>query len=207
MYKFHSEVIGVFFLTLAVGLSTNFLAIGFILAALIYVGSDYSGSHYNPAVSLAVWISEEISTNQFIKYLAAQFLGAVLGTLFVWWLAGTTFASQPSQSTGMAEFIAVEIFFSLLFVLVFLFMMYPNRKRKNPVYGLVIGLVFAACYIVTDPISGAGLNPALSAGFILMDTINHGYSYYNTAIYLLAPLIGGLGAAFLYKKLFILPVK
>ena len=201
MPKFYSELIGVFFLTLTIGLTSSPVAVGLILAALVYFAADISGSHFNPAISLASWISDEISTNQFIRYLSAQFLGAITAAFLVWWLRGTTHTSQPGQATSTFEFIAVEFVFSVLFVLIFLFMMYPVRKRRNPVFGLVIGLAFAGCYMISEPITGTGLNPVLATAFIITDTINHGYSYYYLPVYVLAPLLGGLGAVTIYKKL------
>lgn len=201
MYKIQSELLGAFFLTVVIGLTSNFLAIGLILVALIYLGSGFSGSHYNPAVTIGAWISEEISTKQCIRYIFAQFIGAVLGSLLVWWIAETTFAPEPARSTSVIEFAVLEVLFSLLFVLVFLVMMFPEKKRKNPVYGIVIGLTLTACYMIADPITGTGLNPAISAAYILLDTINHGYSYYNTAVYILAPLVGGVGAAAIFRKM------
>jgi glycerol uptake facilitator-like aquaporin len=201
MSKFYSEFIGVFFLIVAIGLTANVIAVGIILAALVYFASDLSGGHFNPAISIAAWIADEINTKQFIRYISAQCLGALLGSFLVWWLSGTTYSIQPDQSTSTVAFITVEFLFTLLFVLVFLFMMYPVRKRRNPAYGLVVGFTFAACLVITDPITGTGLNPVLSAAFIFTDFINHGYSYYYLLVYILSPLLGGLGAVYIYKKL------
>lgn len=201
MAKFYSELIGVFFLTITIGLTASPIATGLILAALIYFAQDISGSHFNPAISLAAWIGDEISTKQLIRYLFAQFSGAIVGAFFVWWLMGSTHTNQPNQSTSTFEFIAVEFTFTMLFVLIFLYMMYPIRKRRNPVFGLVIGLTFAGCYIITEPISGTGLNPVTATAFIISDTLNNGYSYYFLPTYILAPLLGGLGAIFIYKKM------
>jgi len=201
MLKFSAELFGSLFLTLAVGLSGNPMAAGLILAALIYLFSDISGSHFNPAVSLAAWITGKISPDQLLFYVTAQLIGAVFGAFLVWQISGISHVASPSHSTGTYEFIAVELLFSFLFVLLFLFMVYPSKKQRNPVFGLMIGLTFYGSYMIAEPISGTGLNPALTSAFVLIDFLNNGFSYYYLPIYIFAPLLGGLAASFIYKKL------
>ncbi len=50
------------------------LAIGFALAILVYAGSHISGSHYNPAVTLAVWLRGKMPTADVIPYWLVQML-------------------------------------------------------------------------------------------------------------------------------------
>jgi glycerol uptake facilitator-like aquaporin len=201
MLKFSAELIGSLFLTLAIGLSGNPVAAGLILAALIYLFSDISGSHFNPAISLAAWVSGKISLDQLLFYLAAQLIGAFFGAFLVWQISGITHVVNSSPSTGTYEFVVVEFLFSFLFVLIFLFMVYPAKKQRNPVFGLMIGLTFYGCYIIAEPISGTGLNPSLTSAFVLVDTFNNGISYFYLPIYILAPLLGGLAASYVYKKM------
>lgn len=201
MLKYNAELFGSLFLTIAIGLSGNPLAVGSILAALVYLFSDLSGSHFNPAVSLAAWVTGKLTIQEMLGYIFSQISGAIAGAFIVWRISDSTHTARPSQSTGTIEFIAVELIFSLIFVLIFLYMIYPDKKRRNPVYGIMIGLTFAAAYIIAEPISGTGLNPATTAAFILADTLNNGYSHYYLPIYILAPLVGGLAASAIYKKL------
>lgn len=200
MPKFYAELIGTLFLTTIAGVTSEPLAVGLLLGSMVYVAVTVSDAHFNPAVSLAAWMLKEITLSEFLRNLTAQFAGAVAGAAIVWWLSGTTYTTEPAQSTHTFDFIAVELLFSSLFVLVFLVMMYP-QKRKNPVFGLVIGLAFAGCYMVSQPISGTGLNPALNTGYILLDWINSGYSYYYLPVYILAPITGGVGAVLAYRRL------
>ncbi|MEX0906591.1 MAG: aquaporin [Balneolaceae bacterium] len=200
MPKFFTEFIGTFLITIVAGISANPFAIGLLLAAMIYIAIDFSVPHFNPAVSMAALMTGDITLNEFTSYLSAQIPGAFTGGLFVWWLSGTGFVSEPAQSTGAFEFITIEVLFSFLFVWVFLAMIYPSRRR-NPVFGLVIGLTLTGCYMITEPLSGPGLNPVMSSSFVFFDWINNGYSYYYLPVYILAPLVGGLGAAFANKKM------
>lgn len=200
MLKFHAELIGMFFITVAAGISPNPLAIGLLLVALTYMFTSFSGAHFNPGVTLAAWITDDISTRHLTQNLTAHIAGAVAGAFFVWWVMGTSHNQQPATSLGAFEFAVLELVFSFLFVLVFLFMMYPLKRRKNPVYGLVIGLTFAGCYFITEPLAGTGLNPAFSTAYILTDYINNGQAYFYLPVYLFSPLIGAVLAGLLYKR-------
>lgn len=201
MLKYFIEFIGTFLLVAALGISGDPIAIGLILAALIYIGADLTGGHFNPAVTLAAWAADEMPTSKISANIFSQLLGALAASAFVWWISGTTFVTQPDDSTTLSGFIAVEFIFSFFFILVFLFFIYPNRRRRNPIYGIVAGGVLGACYLITEPYTGIGLNPALNLGYITADTINHGYSYFHLPVYLLTPLISGLAAAFVHRKL------
>jgi glycerol uptake facilitator-like aquaporin len=201
MLKYYIEFFGTFLLVTALGISGDPIAIGLLLAALIYIGADLSGGHFNPAVTLAAWAADEIPASGLTGTFTSQILGALTASGFVWWLSGSTFVTQPNPSTSIAGFIAVEFVFSFLFILTFLSFVYPDRRRRNPLYGLMAGGMLGACYLFAEPYSGIGLNPALNIGFTSADTINNGYSYYHLPIYILSPLVGGLAAAYTHVKI------
>ena len=85
MNKYIIEFLGTFFLVLIIGLSQNPVAIGLGLAVLIYMGAHISGAHYNPVVSLAMLINDQIELKEFSFYLASQLLGSVVATYFIMW--------------------------------------------------------------------------------------------------------------------------
>ena len=87
MKKYIVEFIGTFFLVLAVGMNVigndpgNFLpplAIGATLMVMIFAGGHISGGHYNPAVTLAVWLRGRCATKDVPGYMIAQLLAAVV---------------------------------------------------------------------------------------------------------------------------------
>src|SRR5712671_1224618 len=92
--KYTAEAIGTFFLVFTVGAAVGShsplapLAIGSALMVMVYAGGHLSGGHYNPAVTLAVWIRGRCPLADVIPYMVAQVLGAVLAAAVVIYLKG-----------------------------------------------------------------------------------------------------------------------
>ena len=90
MRKATVEFIGTFFLVLTIGLASLSgsslapLAIGASLMVMVYLGGHVSGAHYNPAVSLAVFLRGKLQMNDFFIYVGVQVAGAFLAALAVY---------------------------------------------------------------------------------------------------------------------------
>src|SRR5262245_10633851 len=103
MSRYLVELIGTFFLVLTIGLTVILggagtgvippLAIGAALMVMVYAGGHVSGAHYNPAVTLAVWLRGRCAASDVAPYWVAQIIGAALAALIVRWFAtGVTIA-------------------------------------------------------------------------------------------------------------------
>ena len=119
MKKYLTEFVGTLFLVLIIGLTQNPLAIGFGLTILVYMGAHISGAHYNPVVSLAMFIRKEIGGVDFIKYLIAQILGAALAAYLVFTLS-SNMTIQPNLDESVYQILLAEVLFTYLLVLVIL---------------------------------------------------------------------------------------
>ena len=125
MNKYMIELLGTFFLILIIGLSADFIAIGFGpiaigfgLAALVYMGGHISGAHYNPAVSLAMLIRGKINFKVCIFYIFSQILGAILASLAIAIISGNNFEVIADKDTLKTQFILAEFIFTYLLVFV-----------------------------------------------------------------------------------------
>ncbi|MEI6862365.1 MAG: aquaporin [Verrucomicrobiota bacterium] len=82
MKKYLVEFICTFFLVFTIGMVVREhamlapLAIGAVLMAMIFAGGHVSGAHYNPAVTLAVYLRGKCEAKDVAPYWAAQFLAA-----------------------------------------------------------------------------------------------------------------------------------
>mgnify|MGYP001245152450 CR=1 FL=1 len=206
MNKYIIEFLGTFFLVLIIGLSQNPVAIGLGLAVLVYMGAHISGAHYNPVVSLAMFINRQIEMKEFSFYLVSQLLGSVIATYLIM-LLGNDF-NVVSNTDDISSFIMAEVLFTFLLVFVILNVALNKNLKGNQFYGLAIGLTVTAGAFAVGDISGAVFNPAVSFGpsifnFIDPQVLGSDVSSSDFFIYyLISGIIGSVIASFLYKKVY-----
>ena len=206
MNKYIIEFLGSFFLVLIIGLSQNPVAIGLGLAVLVYMGAHISGAHYNPVVSLAMLINNQIELKEFSFYLASQLLGSVVATYFIM-LLGNDF-NVVSNTNDISSFFVAEILFTFLLVFVILNVALNKNLKGNQFYGLAIGLTVTAGAFAVGNISGGVFNPAVSFGPSLFSFIDPQVVGTNVSssdffiYYLISGIIGSVIASYLYKKVY-----
>jgi aquaporin Z len=206
MNKYIIEFLGTFFLVLIIGLSQNPVAIGLGLAVLVYMGAHISGAHYNPVVSLAMLINNQIELKEFSFYLASQLLGSVVATYFII-LLGNDF-NVVSNTNDISSFFVAEILFTFLLVFVILNVALNKNLKGNQFYGLAIGLTVTAGAFAVGNISGGVFNPAVSFGPSLFSFIDPQVVGTNVSssdffiYYLISGTIGSVIASYLYKKVY-----
>ena len=202
MKKLFVELFGTYFLVLIIGLSSgNPIAVGFGLMVLVYTGAHISGAHYNPAVTLALFLQKEISVLDSFKYVISQVVGSTLAALSIY-LMNTNMQVQPVLGDSVYPIFFSEIIFTFLLVFVILNVATHPNLKGNSFYGLAIGLTVMAGIFSVGPISGAVFNPAVSVGPSIIDFItNEGVSHYFTWYYVVFPLIGSILAVLGFKFL------
>tara|TARA_Y100001958_G_C21125617_1_gene468473 strand:- start:445 stop:1065 length:621 start_codon:yes stop_codon:yes gene_type:complete len=202
MKKLFIELFGTYFLVLIIGLSSgNPIAVGFGLMVLVYTGAHISGAHYNPAVTLALFLQKEISVLDSVKYVISQIVGSTLAALSIY-LMNTNMQVQPVLGDSVYPIFFSEIIFTFLLVFVILNVATHPNLKGNSFYGLAIGLTVMAGIFSVGPISGAVFNPAVSVGPSIIDFItNEGVSHYFTWYYVVFPLIGSILAVLGFKFL------
>ena len=84
MNKYATEFIGTFFLVLTIGCAVIAgapgvippFAIGAALMVMVFAGGHVSGAHYNPAVTLGVFLHGRCPAGDVAPYMIAQAAGA-----------------------------------------------------------------------------------------------------------------------------------
>ena len=201
MNKYLVELIGTFFLVLTVGCTVIEkgagplapIAIGAALMVMIYAGGHISGGHYNPAVTLGVWMRGKCDTKDVGPYMASQIVGAVLAAVVVkFFKVGTTVT--PGESAVGAALLA-EFLFTFALVFVVLNSATAKGTAGNSFYGLAIGMTVMTGAFAVGNISGGAFNPAVAVGISIM-----GLSAWSSIwIFLLADFVGGAVAALTFK--------
>ncbi len=201
MNKYLTELIGTFFLVLTVGctalLSTPGvippLAIGSVLMVMVYAGGHVSGGHYNPAVTLGVWMRGRCPTGDVVPYMLAQIGGAVLAALAARCMVDQTHFALMHPRVFPA--LVAEFLFTFALVYVVLNVATAKGTSGNPFYGLAIGFTVLAGAFAVGGISGGAFNPAVAVGISTM-TIAPWSSLW---IYLVADFLGGAVAAVTFQ--------
>lgn len=204
MRKYVTEFIGTFGLVFTVGCAGRSgsivpLAAGAVLMVLVYAGGHISGAHYNPAVTLGVFLRGGIAVSDALAYWVAQLAAALLAGLF----AVFTVQNRVGQTLAIlgvhAKFAALlaELVFTFLLVYVVLNVATSRDQPNNQFFGLAIGFTVTAGAFAVGSVSGGAFNPAVAIGAMIAGLI----SWSNIWIYLIANLLGGAAAAVAFLAL------
>lgn len=210
-----TEFYGTFFLTLTVAMTVNLnpynppLAIGTVLALLVYAGGHISGGHYNPAVTLGVTIRGKLPPKQAVMYWATQFLGGMLAGVIGNFVTNQVVQCKPKDGFNVGQAFLMETLFTFLLVSVVLAVATSKAVMGNDFFGFAIGMSVFVGASACGPVSGAALNPAVGLGlnfgaFLLNEKFKADgkpapYDGDDTWIYFVAPLLGGAFAAAWYR--------
>lgn len=167
-------------------------AFGLALMAALYAFAEVSGGHFNPAVSLGLFLDGRLTFEDLLGYWIFQFAGAILASLlmlipFNHDVVKATATTPSSVGTGLF----IEIAFSAVFVLVIL------QSTKSERFGgtalVSIPLTLLAIHFAAIPWSGSSVNPARSLGPALV-----GDQWHDFWIYIVGPAAGAIIAWLIY---------
>lgn len=201
MNKYIVEFIGTFFLVMVVGLTVIEpgagilapLAIGSTLMIMVYAGGAISGGHYNPAVTLGVWMRGKCDTKDVLPYMAMQIFGAAIASLVVGFQKGNPMLTP--MALDVTKSLLNEFVFTFALVYVVLNVATSKKTSGNSYFGLAIGFTVVIGAFAGGGISGGAYNPAVAAGITMM-----GLASMNSIwIYLVGNFAGGAAAAMVYK--------
>ncbi len=198
MKNYIMEFTGTMFWVLVLGFSGNPLAVGIIIVALIYVGENISGAHYNPAVTLAAWFRGKIESKYVWGYWVSQFLGAFAAAFIYYIIQEKSFYPSPAEGVELWKCMLLELLFTFVICMAALAFMSKRTSQKNYAYGIAIGSAVAAGIFSVGPITGGVFNPAVYLGPMLMDSFTGGSSIQFILLYLVGPFGGGALAALVY---------
>jgi len=206
-HKYAAELLGTFVLvfggTTAIlaqtgsGLTLVVVAFAFGLALLagLYAFGEISGGHYNPAVSLAMFLDGRLSSADLVRYWGAQFAGGILAAL-VLAIATSRLAIKATATvpgpTGSGTAFLMEFIFTAIFVLVILQASVSGQFGGTAL--LAIPLTLVAIHMAAIPFSGSSVNPARTFG---PDLIANRWT--GIWIYLIAPPLGAVAAVAIHK--------
>jgi aquaporin Z len=158
---------------------------------MVYAGGHVSGAHYNPAVTLAVWLRGRCAASDVPGYMAAQVGGALVAALAVGVLKGDAMHQVAPGTLSVVPALLAEALFTFALAWVVLNAATAKGTSGNSFYGLAIGFTVMSGAFAVGPVSGGVFNPAVAAGVTAMGLS----SAANIWIYLVADFAGGALAA------------
>jgi aquaporin Z len=203
MNKYVVEFIGTFFLVLTIGFTVIEpgagamapLAIGSALMVMVFAGGHISGAHYNPAVTLAVWMRGRCASSDVPGYMIAQVVAGVIAALIVIFVKGNPDV-QPITLNVLPALIA-EFLFTFALCYVVLNVATSKNTSGNSFYGLAIGFTVLVGAYSVGAVSGGAFNPAVAVGITVMGLSGVA----NIWIFLVANFVGGAVAALVFNAL------
>jgi aquaporin Z len=206
MSKYAVEFIGTFFLVLTIGLTVIApgagtlapLAIGAALMVMVYAGGHVSGAHYNPAVTLAVYLRGKCPMGDVPGYVLAQVVAAVLAAFVVGTIKGTAAMGAVVASTpAVGPALLAEFVFTFALAWVVLNVATARATEGNSNYGLAIGFTVMTGAFAVGDVSGGVFNPAVAVGVTMMGLS----SAANIWIFLVANFAGAAAAALAFNAI------
>jgi aquaporin Z len=201
-----SAVIAAGFPDVGIGLLGVSLAFGLTVLTMAYTVGHISGGHFNPAVSIGLWVGGRFPASDLPGYIIAQLLGALgaAGLLYLVASGAPDFAlggfaangyddHSPGKYSMMAAFIteAVMTFFFLIIIL--------GATSKNAAPGfapIAIGLGLTLIHLVSIPVTNTSVNPARSTSQAIFAG---SWAMGQLWLFWVAPILGAVVAGVVHK--------
>ena len=200
--KLITEFIGTFFLTLTICTAAAFgtagsyapFAIASTLMVMIYAGGHVSGAHYNPAVTISIYLRGACDKSEVAPYIASQVVAGVMGAMVASNVLMPNGEVGPLvMDTGPA--FGAELLFTFALAYVILNVATSESTDGNGYYGAAIAFVVLAGALTVGPISGASFNPAVTASLISAGVMEVADSW----VHIVPQLVGGALAALVFN--------
>ncbi|MEB3753381.1 aquaporin Z [Acinetobacter sp. MD2(2019)] len=224
MNKYFAEFIGTFWLVfggcgsaifaasfpeLGIGFAGVALAFGLTVLTGAYAFGHISGGHFNPAVSIGLWVAGRFNSKYLAQYIIVQVTGGILAAfillLIVQGQQGFTgvggFASNGYGDLSPGKYalmscLLIEIVLTAMFLLVILGA--TDKRAFTGFAPIAIGLALTLIHLISIPVTNTSVNPARSTAVaIFAETA----ALSQLWLFWVAPIIGAVIGALIYKLL------
>ena len=187
------------------GLVAIALAHGFVLFIMISILGHISGGLFNPAISIALWVTGKLTSTKTVVFIISQVLGGIAGAYLLKFLIPAEMfkaagGGAPAVMDGLAlgKAVLIEAVATFFLVLAVFGTAIDDRGPWGKTAGLTIGLTIAFDILAFGPFTGAAMNPARWLGPALANG-----DLTNWYVWIAGPLSGGVIAAVLYWGVFL----
>ena len=199
-----SAVLAAAYPELGIGFAGVALAFGLTVLTMAYAVGHISGGHFNPAVSVGLFIGGRFEGKELLPYIIAQVIGAILAAAVLYFvatgkaefdiaasgLASNGYGEHSPGGYSMAAALTIEIVLTAFFLIII--MGSTDARAPKGFAPIAIGLALTLIHLISIPVTNTSVNPARSTGVALFQG---GGALGQLWLFWLAPIIGGaLGA-------------
>lgn len=205
-----SAVLAAKFETTGIGFLGVAFAFGLTVFTMVAVFGRVSGGHFNPAVSLGLFVGGRFQGSSLIPYIIVQVLGAILAAMLLYFiasgkagfnlsggLANNGFGAHSPGGYSLIACMVTEIVMTFMFVMIILGA--TDARANSSVAPLAIGLALTLIHLISIPVTNTSVNPARSTGPAL---ITGDWALSQLWLFWLAPFIGAIIAGLVYRCMF-----
>jgi aquaporin Z len=192
---------------LGIGFAGVSLAFGLTVLTGAYALGHISGAHFNPAVSIGLWVSGRFDKKELVPYIVSQVLGGIAAGGILYLIASgkagfdlsSGFASNgygrhSPEGYSLLSALICEIVMTALFLIVILGA--TDKKAPNGFAPIAIGLCLTLIHLISIPVTNTSVNPARSTAVAIFVG---DWALAQLWLFWVAPIIGGILGAFVYK--------
>lgn len=222
MNKYIAELIGTFWLVfggcgsavlaaafpeLGIGFTGVALAFGLTVLTGAYAFGHISGGHFNPAVSVGLWVGGRFDSKDLIPYIIAQVIGATIAAFVLYLIvqgqagfSGTGgFATNGYGDLSPGKYnLTSALIIEVVLTAVFLIVIMGSTDKRAPAgfAPIAIGLALTLIHLISIPVTNTSVNPARSTGVAFFaETAALGQLW----LFWVAPIVGAIIGALIYK--------
>ncbi|TAJ12227.1 aquaporin Z [Marinilabiliaceae bacterium JC017] len=201
-----SAVLAATFPGVGIGLLGVSLAFGLTVLTMVYALGHISGAHFNPAVSVGLWIGGRFDKKDVLPYIIAQLLGATLAAAFLYVVvtgkpggeiggfAANGFGDHSPGGYGLVAALVTEVVMTFIFLIIILGA--TDDRAPKGFAGLAIGLALTLIHLISIPVTNTSVNPARSTSQALFVG---DWAIGQLWLFWVAPIAGAILAGIAYK--------
>ncbi|CAM8647216.1 GlpF Glycerol uptake facilitator and related permeases (Major Intrinsic Protein Family) [Acidimicrobiia bacterium] len=193
---------------LGIGLVGVSLAFGLTVLTMAYAVGHISGGHFNPAVTIGLWVSKRFPAKDVLPYVIVQVIGAILAALVIWAIAsgraGFDLKTDGLAANGYGEHspdgfnLAAALLTEVVMTAGFLFVILGATAKKavGAAAPVAIGLALTLIHLISIPVTNTSVNPARSTGPAV---VQGGWAVGQLWMFWVAPIVGAVIAGLAWR--------
>ncbi|WP_417860106.1 aquaporin Z [Winogradskyella sediminis] len=205
-----SAIFAAAFPELGIGFMGVALAFGLTVLTMAYAVGHISGGHFNPAVSIGLWVGGKFEAKDLLGYILAQVIGAIAAASALYLIvsgkagfsgvdgfAANGYGQLSPGGFSMLSALVIEVILTAFFLIVILGS--TNYRVPKGFAPIAIGLALTLIHLISIPVTNTSVNPARS----LSQAIFADGAYLSQVwMFWVAPIVGAVIGGIIHKSFF-----